>query len=205
MADYVYSDSGTPVLGQILAANVVISTPYNSTAWTPAGNLTAPADGFKLFYAKQAGATTFYGYDSNGKIYSSTNLSAWTNVNQVALDSSKQLIGIDSSGNPLAIATSPVTDQYGNTTHYVYAGSGSSWTSYDSLENIKPGPINPTYYTNASLDYLIYQDEDNNVNQHLFSDSNPPEIGSNPGPSIPSSFTNSLLVYDGNNLTLYAY
>ena len=37
MGDYTYSNNG-----QILADNAVISTPYNNTAWTPAGNLTPP-------------------------------------------------------------------------------------------------------------------------------------------------------------------
>ncbi|WP_296561866.1 YDG domain-containing protein [uncultured Acetobacterium sp.] len=204
MTDYTYSQKG-----QILAANAVISTPYNNTAWTPAGTLTPPSgvSDFKLFYAKQAGTTTtFYGYDSNGKIYSSTDLSTWTNGTLVTLDGSKALIGIDSSGYPLAIATTPDTDQAGNTTHSVYTWSGNRWNSYDSLPNIIPGPINPTFYTDANLvDYLIYQDNNNNVTMQEFFEYQKNQIGSNSSLSLPSSFTNSLLVYNGSGLTLYAY
>lgn len=200
MGDYTYSNNG-----QILADNAVISTPYNNTAWTPAGNLTPPADGFKLFYAKQDGVTTFYGYDSNGQIYSSTNLSTWTSGTKVTLDG-KQLIGIDSNGAPIAIATTPDTDQYTNTSHPVYywtGGTFGSWNNYGALTNIQPS--NPTYYTDSTYDYLIYQDKNNNVFKRGFFDSTPVEIGFYPDPSIPSSFTNSLLVYDGNTLMLYAY
>jgi hypothetical protein len=202
--NYVMRDNTVP--GQILDANAVISTPYNSTNWSVSGNLTPPAANFKLFYAKQAGATTFYGYDSTGQIYSSTNLSAWTTGTKVTLDGSKQLIGIDSSGNPLAIATTPDTDQYTNTSHPVYywtGGTFGSWNNYGALTNIQP--INPTYYTEGATDYLIYQDENNKVIKRVISGSVEAEIGSYPGPSIPSSFTNSLLIYDGNTLMLYAY
>jgi hypothetical protein len=204
--NYVMRDNTVP--GKILDANAVISTPYNSTNWSVSGNLTPPSGvaNFKLFYAKQAGATTFYGYDSTGQIYSSTDLSAWTSGDQVSLDGSKQLIGIDSSGNPLAIATTPDIDQYTNTSHPVYywtGGTFGSWNNYGALTNIQP--INPTYYTEGATDYLIYQDVNNKVIKRVISGSIEAEIGSYPGPSIPSSFTNSLLVYDGNNLTLYAY
>lgn len=202
--NYVMDDNTVP--GKILDANAVISTPYNSTNWSVSGTMSAPAANFKLFYAKQAGATTLYGYDSTGQIYTSTNLSAWTTGDKVTLDGSKQLIGIDSSGNPLAIATTPDTDQYTNTSHPVYywtGGTFGSWNNYGALTNIQP--INPTYYTEGATDYLIYQDENNKVIKRVVSGSVEAEIGSYPGPSIPSSFTNSLLVYDGNTLMLYAY
>ena len=204
--NYVMRDNTVP--GKILDANAVISTPYNSTNWSVSGNLTPPSGvaNFKLFYAKQAGVTTFYGYDSTGQIYSSTNLSAWTTGAQVTLDGSKKLIGIDSSSNPLAIATTPDTDQYTNTSHSVYywtGGTFGSWNNYSALTNIQP--INPTYYTEGTTDYLIYQDENNNVTKQKFAAFDKTPIGSYPGPSIPSSFTNSLLVYDGNTLMFYAY
>ncbi|MEO1814572.1 MAG: YDG domain-containing protein [Acetobacterium sp.] len=202
MTDHAYSSNG-----QILDANAIISTPYNNTAWTPAGNLTPPADvtNFKLFYAKQNGATTFYGYDDNGKIYSSTDLSNWIAGAQVTLDDSKQLIGVDSSGNPIAIATTPDTDQYTNTSHPVYSWSGSSWSSNDSLTNIHPS--NPTYYTDGTSEYLIYQDDGNYAySLNLISNSSPTPIDASSGPTLPGGFTNSLLVYNGgSDLMLYAY
>lgn len=202
-SNYVMRNYTAP--GDILAENAVISTPYNSTNWSVSGTMSAPAANFKLFYAKQAGATTFYGYDSTGQIYSSTDLSNWTTGAQVTLDG-KQLIGIGSDGAPIAIATTPDTDQYTNTTHPVYywtGGAFGSWNNYGTLTNIQP--INPTYYTEGATDYLIYQDKNNNVIKRVISGSVEAEIGSYPGPSIPSSFTNSLLVYDGNTLMLYAY
>lgn len=200
MTDYTYSQKG-----QILAANTVISTPYNSPNWNVAGILYAPAANFKLFYAKQDGSTTVYAHDGDGKIYSSNNLSSWTVVTQVTLDDSKKLIGIDSSGYPLAIATTPDTDQYGNTSHPVYSWSGSSWSSNDILPNIIPGPINPTYYTDNTTQYLIYQNENKEATKQEFSTFNKTPIGFYPGPSLPGGFNTTLLVYDGSNLTLYAY
>jgi hypothetical protein len=200
MTDYTYSQKG-----QILAANAVISTPYNSPNWNVAGILYAPAANFKLFYAKQDGSTTVYAHDGDGKIYSSNNLSSWTVVTQVTLDDSKKLIGIDSSGYPLAIATTPDTDQYGNTSHPVYSWSGSSWSSNDILPNIIPGPINPTYYTDNTTQYLIYQNENKEATKQEFSTFNKTPIGFYPGPSLPGGFNTTLLVYDGSNLTLYAY
>lgn len=202
--NYVMGDYAVP--GQILAANAVISTPYNSPNWNVAGTLTAPAANFKLFYAKQDGTTTFYGYDNTGQIYSSTDLSNWTTGNQVTLDG-KQLIGVDNNGAPIAIATTPDTDQNTNTSYPVYYWSGQepwgNWYDYTTLSNIQP--INPTYYTEGATDYLIYQNENNNVIKQVFIGYTQNQIGSYPGPSIPSSFTNSLLVYDGNTLMLYAY
>lgn len=202
--NYVMGDYAVP--GQILAANAVISTPYNSPNWNVAGTLTTPAANFKLFYAKQDGTTTFYGYDNTGQIYSSTDLSNWTTGNQVTLDG-KQLIGVDNNGAPIAIATTPDTDQNTNTSYPVYYWSGQepwgNWYDYTTLSNIQP--INPTYYTEGATDYLIYQNENNNVIKQVFIGYTQNQIGSYPGPSIPSSFTNSLLVYDGNTLMLYAY
>lgn len=118
----------------------------------------------------------------------------------------KQLIGVDNIWGPLAIDSNYTEDVHTNKYYQIYSWS-NGWIDYNdqSPEITNVIPINPTYYSDNTGYYLIYQDEDNNVNQHLFSDSNPPEIGSYPGPSIPGSFTNSLLVYDGNNLTLYAY
>jgi hypothetical protein len=215
-SNYVMTDHAYSSNGQILDANAVISTPYNSTAWTPTGTLTAPADGFKLFYAKQAGATTtFYGYDSNGQIYSSTDLSAWTSGDQVTLDG-KQLIGIDSNGTPIALATTPTPD-YSGLNNYYYAYDWSyGWNAYPNLLlNNQPSPNNPTYYyfvntstfPSRTYDYLIYQDATSKIvySLSLSEASSSSPIGANPGPSIPGSFTNSLLVYNGNTLMLYAY
>jgi hypothetical protein len=203
MTDHAYSSNG-----QILNANAVISTPYNSTAWTPAGNLTPPAgvNNFKLFYAKQAGATTFYGYDSTGQIYSSTDLSTWITGEKVTLDD-KQLIGIDSNGTPIALATTTTPDDNKlNNYYYAYYWTGS-WTAYPNpLLNNQPSPLNPTYYINGNMEYLIYQNDSNYAySLNLISISNPTHIGSNPGPSIPGGFKSSLLVYDGTNLMAYAY
>ncbi|MBI4855175.1 MAG: hypothetical protein HY818_00295 [Acetobacterium woodii] len=198
--NYVLADDITP--GQILDVHAVISTPYASTNWSVASTLTAPADNFKLFYAKQAGTTTFFGYDSTGQIYSSTDLSTWTTGAKVTLGD-KQLIGIDSNSYPLAIATTPDTDGYGNTSYPIYSWSYGGWTSNNSLTNIQPS--NPTYYTDSNNDYLIYQDENNDVIKQVFSTYTPETIGAYAGPFIPSSFKSSLLVYNGTTLTVYAY
>ncbi|OFV72353.1 YDG domain-containing protein [Acetobacterium wieringae] len=199
MTDYTYSQKG-----QILADNAVISTPYDSNNWAVAGTLTPPAAGFKLFYVKQAGSMTYYGYDSGGQIYSSTNLSSWTNVNQVTLDG-KQLIGFDSdSSELLAIPNTPTTDGYGNTSYLLYYWSGGNWCeSAYTIINIEP--VNPTYYGTATNDYLIYQDADKNVIKRGFNDATNETIGSSSFLSLPSGFNNSLLVYDGSNLMRYAY
>jgi hypothetical protein len=203
MADYVYSSNG-----QILDANAVISTPYNNTAWTPAGSLTAPADGFKLFYAKQAGATTFYGYDSTGQIYSSTNLSTWTSGAQVTLDGSKQLIGIDDSYGLLAIDRNYTEDVNTNKYYQIYSWSGG-WVDIDpnnpEISNIIP--INSTYYSDNTGVYLICQDQDNNNKaiKRVISGSDQETIDASSGPTLPGGFKNSLLVYDGSTLMLYAY
>lgn len=203
MADYVYSSNG-----QILDANAVISTPYNNTAWTPAGSLTAPVDGFKLFYAKQAGATTFYGYDSTGQIYSSTNLSTWTSGAQVTLDGSKQLIGIDDSYGLLAIDRNYTEDVNTNKYYQIYSWSGG-WVDIDpnnpEISNIIP--ISSTYYSDNTGVYLICQDQDNNNKaiKRVISGSDQETIDASSGPTLPGGFKNSLLVYDGNTLMLYAY
>lgn len=202
MADYTYSQKG-----QILAANAVISTPYNSPNWNVAGILYAPAANFKLFYAKQDGAnTTFYGYDSTGQIYSSPDLSTWTTGEKVTIDGSKKLIGVDNSWGPLAIDSNYTEDVYTNKYYQIYCWL-SGWSDYNdqSPEITSIIPINPTYYTDNNNSYLIYQTENNKVFKCLFSGSSSTEIGSNPGPSIPGGFTNSLLVYNDTNLMLYAY
>lgn len=199
MADYTCSQKG-----QILADNTIVATPYDSNNWAVAGTLTPPAAGFKLFYVKQAGSMTYYGYDSGGQIYSSTNLSSWTNVNQVTLDG-KQLIGFDSdSSELLAIPNTPTTDGYGNTSYLLYYWSGGNWCeSAYTIINIEP--VNPTYYGTATNDYLIYQDADKNVIKRGFNDATNETIGSSSFLSLPSGFNNSLLVYDGSNLMRYAY
>ncbi|WP_303870791.1 YDG domain-containing protein [Acetobacterium wieringae] len=199
LSDYTYSQKG-----QILADNTIVATPYNSNNWAVSGTLTPPAAGFKLFYAKQAGSTTYYGYDSGGQIYSSTNLSSWTNVNQVTLDG-KQLIGFDSdSSELLAIPNTPTSDGFGNTSYLLYYWSGGNWCeSAYTIINIEP--VNPTYYGTATNDYLIYQDADKNVIKRGFNDATNETIGSSSFLSLPSGFNNSLLVYDGSNLMRYAY
>ncbi len=201
MPDYVYSQTG-----QILAANAVISTSYNTTNWTGAGTLIPPVgvSNFKLFYGKQDGSTTFYGYDSSGQIYSSTNLSSWTPVAQVTLDG-KLLIGFDSnSSEPIAIPITPTTDGFGNTSYLLYYWSGGSWSeSAYTINNIEP--VNPTYYLDNSVDYLIYEDNNKKVIKHNFITNSQNQIGSNSFLSLPSGFNNSLLVYNGSTLTLYAY
>lgn len=199
MADYTCSQKG-----QILADNTIVATPYDSNNWAVAGTLTPPAAGFKLFYVKQAGSMTYYGYDSGGQIYSSTNLSSWTNVNQVTLDG-KQLIGFDSdSSEPLAIPNTPTSDGSGNTSYLLYYWSGGNWCeSAYTIINIEP--VNPTYYGTATNDYLIYQDADKNVIKRGFNDATNETIGSSSFLSLPSGFNNSLLVYDGSNLMRYAY
>lgn len=205
MGDYTYSQKG-----QILASNAVISTPYNNTAWTPAGSLTPPAGvtNFKLFYAKQNGATTFYGYDSNGKIYSSTDLSNWIAGAQVTLDGSKKLIGVNDILGPLAIDSNCTKDDAGNKYYQIY-----SWSNgWDDIDPDNPEitttltPINPTYYSDNVGDYLICQDNNNKAIKFVISGSDQAPIDASSGPTLPGGFTNSLLVYNGgSDLMLYAY
>ncbi|MEA4804318.1 YDG domain-containing protein [Acetobacterium wieringae] len=202
MTDYTYSQKG-----KILADNAVISTPYNNTAWITAGSLTPPTGvtNFKLFYAKQAGTTTFYGCDGGGQIYSSTNLSSWTTGDKVTLDS-KQLIGIDDTSGLLAIDSNYTEDEHTNKYYQIYSWS-NGWVDInpDDPEISNVIPINPTYYFDGADSYMIYQDSSKDVYKHLISTFNKTPIGANSSLPLPSGFNNSLLVYDGSNLMLYAY
>ncbi len=121
----------------------------------------------------------------------------------------KQLIGVDNIWGPLAIDSNCTKDDAGNKYYQIY-----SWSNgWDDIDPDNPEitttltPINPTYYSDNVSDYLICQDNNNNNNaiKCVISGSDKTPIGSDPGPSIPGSFTNSLLVYDGNTLTRYAY
>ena len=121
----------------------------------------------------------------------------------------KQLIGVDNIWGPLAIDSNYTEDVHTNKYYQIY-----SWSNgWDDIDPDNPEitttltPINPTYYSDNVGDYLICQDNNNNNNaiKCVISGSDKTPIGSDPGPSIPGSFTNSLLVYDGNTLTRYAY
>lgn len=118
----------------------------------------------------------------------------------------KQLIGVDNIWGPLAIDSNCTKDDAGNKYYQIYSWS-NGWIDYNdqSPEITNVIPINPTYYSDNTGYYLIYQDEHNDVFKRVISGSVEAEIGSYPGPSIPSGFKNSLLVYDGNTLTRYAY
>ncbi len=106
----------------------------------------------------------------------------------------KQLIGVNDIWGPLAIDSNCTKDDAGNKYYQIY-----SWSNgWDDIDPDNPEitttltPINPTYYSDNVGDYLIYQDEHNDVFKRVISGSVEAEIGSYPGPSIPSGFKRSM-------------
>lgn len=191
--------------GKIVAANGVITTTYANGSWSSWSDtektLTPPNHdtGFKLFYKD---STTFYGLGSDGKIYQSNDMNNWsqyTNSDYVSADDNLssiayQIIGIDDLGCPLAIATNEA----------IYCWSSASWTETNSHVVFNDQSINPTYYSDDSSEYLIYQDSHQNIYQSSFNFGGQTQINTYPQ-ILPSSFTHSLLSYDGSTLIVYAY
>ncbi|AFA46899.1 YDG domain-containing protein [Acetobacterium woodii] len=199
--NYVMIDNYTYGNGEILADNAVITATYNGiwSSWSSAGAILTPPTGvsnFTLFYKD---SSNYYGMGSDGKIYQATNLTNWSQytsssvVGSDNLSTSNHLIGIDANGNPLAI------DAGGKL--YIWV---NGWGVDGTVPNVS-NPINPTYYSDGSNQYLIYQDAVGMVYQTNLAYGSPASIANQPIPTLLTGFSHTLLVYNGTAPTIYAY
>jgi hypothetical protein len=191
--------------GRILPVNAVISA--NSfggtwTSWTYSGFgalevLNPPTADFRLIHYDGS----YYGIGSDGKIYCAADAASlsWSVYTKADIYNGEslsdyQVFGIDYMGAPLAIASDGSIYSF---------DVGSGWTLAGFVTLYGVTPIDPSYYSYGTNEFLIYQDSNGNIYQANFDDSTPVSIASSPTPL--TDFSNEFIYFNGSFVRIFAY
>lgn len=210
--NYVMESKCVP--GMILPANAVIGASYNGGTWSNWNysnfgkiKTISPSSDMKLFMYS---GDIFYSLGSDGKIYTATdaaNLTNWTPFTSSYIDTNAnlslagyQVFGVDSIGQPLAVGSDGTIYFWQNTGWLIDSSAGNQGKA--TLQG-NVAPVNPTYYTDGTSEYLIYQDSTGNIYKSAFGGSSPTKICDGLTPL--SDFNRQLIYYDGTNVILFGY